>query len=420
MGGRSSYDKTRLHCMRRAIPEHRTSFEFAETYHCTKIIRVSIKGSEQRVWDATAPGRITCWRGKHGRLTGRPSQRSALSSDRDGSIRISGACGQGPDALAGAEVGFWVQETRTCMGKPAALKCDSCPYTGPRRDYNRSKIFEALDRVRAICMKVCLAQGVAFAGGQAWALTHPPGTPQVRGRKALVLEPEFAGPLGLVVEASALREHGVEMCARACVLSLERGGTRPRSHARSFCPTTLTPPFSPLVPQIRRPGRRGAAGAPAGDAGRAAGGVRAARLAGLALWRRAARQPLPAALRRGPGVHLAPGPAPDPAGGATAGRRAPDRRRRDARAAPDLDLHGRGRAVPGASGRAARAGRRRRRRLPLGPGRGPGRLPGAVRRRAAHQGQGRRQRRAGPAAGAHAPRPRRRSARAGCVGEEGG
>lgn len=34
---------------------------------------------------------------------------------------------------------------------------------------------------------------------------------QVRGRKALVLESNFAAPLSLLVEASTLREHGVEL-----------------------------------------------------------------------------------------------------------------------------------------------------------------------------------------------------------------
>lgn len=34
----------------------------------------------------------------------------------------------------------------------------------------------------------------------------------VPGRKALVLEKDFALPLSLVAEAATLREHGVETC----------------------------------------------------------------------------------------------------------------------------------------------------------------------------------------------------------------
>lgn len=50
-------------------------------------------------------------------------------------------------------------------------------------------------------------------------VTHPPAAAaattaglQVRGRKALVLEADFAAPLGLIAEALSLKEHGVEMC----------------------------------------------------------------------------------------------------------------------------------------------------------------------------------------------------------------
>lgn len=39
----------------------------------------------------------------------------------------------------------------------------------------------------------------------------PPCCLQVRGRKALVLEGDFASPLGLIVDAVTLKEHGVEM-----------------------------------------------------------------------------------------------------------------------------------------------------------------------------------------------------------------
>ena len=34
---------------------------------------------------------------------------------------------------------------------------------------------------------------------------------QIRGKKALVLEPEFVQPLGLIADALTLKEHGVEM-----------------------------------------------------------------------------------------------------------------------------------------------------------------------------------------------------------------
>lgn len=256
MGGRSRHDETRLHCMRRAIPEHQTSFEFAETCHCTKIIRVSIKGSEQRVWDATAPGRITCERGKHGRLTGRPSQRSALYFARDGSIRISRACGQGPDALARAEVGYGGggPETRTCMGKPAVRGCDSCPFTAPRRDYNRSKIFEALDRVRAIRMEKCVSRRGWHSQEDRHECSPIRLAPRrFEGARRWCWSPSSRVPWAWWSKPARCASTAWR-CARGRGVTRE-GVTRPRSLPCSFCPIftlysycpILTPPFSPFL-----------------------------------------------------------------------------------------------------------------------------------------------------------------------------
>ena len=81
-----------------------------------------------------------------------------------------------------------------------------------RRDDDRRRLLELLDSVRP-----CHLQFVAAAARQSRQRPPPLTSPllstpaQVRGRKALVIEAEFASPLGLVAEALTLKEHGVEM-----------------------------------------------------------------------------------------------------------------------------------------------------------------------------------------------------------------
>jgi hypothetical protein len=76
-----------------------------------------------------------------------------------------------------------------------------------------------------------------------FALSNPE---QVRGRKALVLEPQFVAPLGLVVDALTLKEHGVEMCVLCDIIFVLFCRAGPFfcsfcAHCHAFMASTLDP-----------------------------------------------------------------------------------------------------------------------------------------------------------------------------------